>query len=801
MTKAWRATGGRRLAAVLLGSTALITPCAAQVTEPRPAPAAQTAQALTFAIPPQALDAALAAFGAASGVQVLYDAAMTQRLRSPGVAGTLPAEEALRRLLAGTGLVARFTGPRMVTLVPAPAATGAVTLDPVQVQGTIRAETAWGPVDGIVARRSAAATKTDTPILETPQAVSVVTRQQMDTRGVQRVGDILRYTAGVFVEPYGAEPRYDSMQIRGFDQSTGRYRDGLRDIAGVWTHFRAEPYGLERMDVMKGPSSVLYGQNQPGGVTNAITKAPPERPLHEVEVQAGSYDRYQGAFDFGGPLDAKGSVLYRVTALARDSGTQFRYANGDRVPDDRIYVAPAVTWRPGDDTSLTVRASHLYNKTQSAFTYTRPGGEPTHVLIGEPDFNRYQYDQNDIGYQLEHHLNDAVTLRQNLRYGEMDFSYRNMGASLQADGRTLSRTASSLDETLRGVTVDNQVQSRFATGPLEHTVLVGLDYQWQTYTQRSWSGTGPTLDLLNPVYGQPVTTPTRGADTRQTKSQIGLYAQDQIRFDQDWIVTLGVRQDWAESNTRNRANPALSAKTEDDAFTWRAGVTRLIGPEFAIYGSYSESFMPSAGTDFFGNAFVPTTGRQYEAGVKYQPTGFNGLFTAAVFDLVQQNVLTPDTDRPGTGFRVQTGEIRSRGVELEATVGLARGLNLVASFTWNDLEVTKSNGADLGKKPAWQAEKMASLWADYSLLDGGLAGLGFGAGVRYVGPTWADAANTLRNDGFTVADAEIHYDLEGWRLGLNASNLFDKQYVKCTGTTSCTWGTGRTIIGSLKYRW
>ncbi|WP_161915258.1 TonB-dependent siderophore receptor [Methylosinus sp. C49] len=668
---------------------------------------------------------------------------------------------------------------------------------------------------GYVARQSSTGTKTDTPLLEVPQSISVITRAQMDARNVQREGEAFRYMAGVYSEPYGGDPRatFDAPYVRGFDVSTnGVYRDGLREANGVWSRFITEFYGLERVDVLKGPSSVLYGQGSPGGIVDKITKKPTEEARGEAYVQGGSLDRIQGAFDVSGPVDADKRLLYRLVFMARDSGTQFQYGSGDSAPDIRQYVAPSFTWRPTDATSFTLLGDWLHNRTAGPFTVTLANQVSTRVMLGEPSFNKNDFTQGTIGYRFEHKFDEAWTVRQNMRYGALDFGYNNMTASKISANGTIARNATAIDEQLYSFALDTQSEARVATGPVTHTVLVGVDYQSATYTTRTRGGVGPSLNLYYPVYGQIVTTPsTITSYSHQTATQLGVYAQEQAKFD-NWILTFGGRFDNARSTTTNIRAGSVAVK-DDSQGSYRAGLNYVFDIGVAPYVAYSRSFLPTTGTDFNGNVFKPTIAEQFEGGVKYQPQFFPATFTAAYFDLTQQNVLTPDPARPATTYKVQTGEVNSRGFEFEAVANPMPGLDMVAAYTYNPVHVTKDNAtsngtSNVGKRPAYIARNMASLWADYTLQDGDFRGFGLGAGVRFVGPTYADAANTIQNAGYTLVDATVHYDvgklipeLEGMRFQVNFNNLLDHQYLVCTATTNCTWGLPRTVIGSLTFRW
>ncbi|MDN6875884.1 iron complex outermembrane recepter protein [Pseudomonas citronellolis] len=672
-------------------------------------------------------------------------------------------------------------------------------------------ESPVGPVPGVVAQRSLSGTKTDTPIREVPQALSVVTRKEMDEQKAQSVAEALRYTAGVQDSTGAASQRFDSIKIRGFDvSSTGMLRDGLRGTTTqAWP--KVEPYGLERVEVLKGPASVLYGQNAPGGVVNQVSKRPLDQPFHEVEVVGGNHDRRQGQFDFSGPLDDEGKFLYRLTGLGRDSDTQT-----DHIVDRKTFVAPAFTWRPNEDTDLTVLAEYAEDEFGAPRVFvplrgsllSNPNGKIKHnQFLDEPglDNHRTQY---ALGYLLDHRLNDVWSLHSSARYSHVNLLTNTAsGMGLAADQRTLMRSAYRFRIIGDVYALDNNAQARWNIGDTEMTSLLGLDYRRTREDYYLRAGKAASIDIFNPVYGQgfgPIDRPM--AQTQQRADQVGVYAQQQFTFDKHWVLSLGGRQDSSSARTDNRLADSGS-KQRDEKFTYRAGLVYLADNGLAPYVSYSTSFNPSLGTDFYGNAYKPLTAKQSEVGVKYQPKGYDGFVTLAAYELTQENVLT--TDPNNNLNQVQTGEVRVRGLELEGKASLARGLDLIGSATYNDAEVTRSNNpVEKGHRPTNTPRKMASLWLDYTQPDGPLAGLGFGAGVRYLGRTEADAANTITVPSYTLLDAAVHYELgqlfreaKGLRLSLNASNLTDKHYYNGCSASSCTIGEDRSLIASLSYRW
>lgn len=672
-------------------------------------------------------------------------------------------------------------------------------------------ESATGPVNGYVAKSSATGTKTDTPIIETPQSISVVTADQMEGRGVKRINEALQYTPGVYTDFSGTDPRFNQLKIRGFNaQGLGEYRDGLRQGGDPnnFAHFRNEVYGLERIDVIRGPSSVLYGQNAPGGLFDMITKRPSRKAFGEVVGQVGTHDRFQGAFDMGGALGNDSPFSFRLTGVVRESDAQIDHYP-EFVKDDREFIAPALTWQPNSNTKLTILGDYMHDVTGHAFPIRQAVANSNEVVAlpifaGDPNFHEFDQEQFRVGYLFEHRFNEQLMVRQKVRYGEIDLDYKYLtGFGNPAPGDTATnRIAVARDDNLESFAIDNQIHGKIATGALEHTVLAGLDYQRIAQEFSAALAFGPPLSLVSPIYGQPVTDPRSAPlntlSSQQESRQLGVYLQDQIRWN-NWIATLGGRYDWAESETLNRIN-LVETEKDDEAFTGRAGLSYVFDFGLVPYVSYSESFLPTSGTDFFGNPFDPTTGQQYEAGVKLESSDKTSRLTLAWFDLTQQNVITPDTDPTHIGFNVQTGEITSRGFEAEFVATLTRGLNVTAAYTYQDVEVTKSNDVDLGKVPTLVPEHLASIFADYTFQSGPLVGFGFGAGVRYIGSTFQDDINTAKNDDYAVADAALHYTFDDMKLALNVSNLFNHEQGICS-TAGCQWISPQIVTGTVSYRW
>ncbi|WP_422097839.1 TonB-dependent siderophore receptor [Variovorax sp.] len=758
-----------------------------------------------YDIPAGPLSHVLAQFAAQAGVPLSFDPATLDGLRSPGLRGRFGMREGFARLLAGSGHALVDKGSRSYSLgrVAAPAAVtpplspaGAAQLPEVRVNADPAPPTLADDT-GFVARRSAMGTKTDTALVETPQAISVISRQEMDARGVQTVTEALRYVPGVAIETYGPDSKgYDWLMIRGFNgQATSDYRDGLRQASYSYALFRTEPYGMERIEVLRGPSSVLYGQAEAGGLVSRTSKRPTGTRLREVEAGAGTHEVKQGAFDIGDVAGEDGRVAWRLTGFARDGNNVFDDRN------DRAYLAGAVRWKLSGDTEITFLADYLRDRSTLAnnWSWTWPGPVPTHISYSERGFDRFHQNQGSVGWELEHRIGEQWRLRQNARVGDVDVPVFNktMLNGLRADGRTLNRYAFRREENLRQVAIDNQLAGRVALGDTVHELLLGLDLSRVKAHAQRWIGAEPTLDLLAPVYGQAFALPaTAQLDSRVAQYQSGIYLQDQVRFGERWLATLGGRWDRARTTTDNRLNGQRQAQ-RDQAFSGRAALSYGFASGVVPYASYATSFLPLIGTNTAtGAAFEPTRGKQFELGLKYQPPGSDSLYTAALFDLRKTNAATTDGL---TGFTRQVGETRSRGLELEAKTSPARRWNLVFNYTYNDVEVTRSDvKSELGRRPALVSRHIASVWSDYRF-DGALASFGVGAGLRYVGKTYGDAANQIAVGGRTLLDLALYYELPHWRFALNVSNALDKRYLSTCASSACYWGAERSALLSARY--
>ncbi|WGS18187.1 MULTISPECIES: TonB-dependent siderophore receptor [unclassified Bradyrhizobium] len=699
--------------------------------------------------------------------------------------------------------------PRRIQRAARPAA----SQKPPPVRNVGLVESPRGPIQGYVAHRSSSGTKTNTPIMETPQSVSVVGSEQIRDQKPGKFDETLRYSAGVLAGTFGADTRNDWFLIRGFkSDDVGLFLDGMQLFYTSYASWKLQPFDLERVEVLRGPSAVLYGGSSPSGIVNAISKMPPAEPIRYIETGVNNFGNAYVGFDVGGPVATQsqdGKLFYRVVGQVQNGGTQVNFT-----PDNNYFIAPSVTYKPDADTTFTVLASASRNETRGinflpyvgTVTNAPFGRIPTSLFVGDPSIDTFTREQEMLGYQFERNLSDNVTFRQNARFAHVDVTYRGLVGNGYTDmaAGDLGRYNWYAKDTANQANLDNQLEYRFDTGPVKHTMLFGLDlrdYRIDDY-QNFQFGTTPSLNVFNPVYGLG-SLPFTSAPFRNyliTQEQLGTYLQDQMKLGRFTLVLSG-RNDWVSTSQGDRPSGVTLYNREDSKFSGRAGLIYNFDNGVAPYVSYATSYNPVIGLNASNQLLLPETGQQTEVGVKVEPKGFDGHFTFAWFDLKRQNALTTDPNNPL--LQNQTGEVTSRGFEVEAVANPLPGLKLIGALTTYDLFTSKDlNPALIGKTPTNTPQQMASIRADYTIQQGPLTGFGFGGGVRYVGSSFADQANTLEVPSVVLGDAAIHYEWQGWRAALNVVNIADTIYVaSCAGTTSCFYGDRRRITASLGYKW
>lgn len=696
--------------------------------------------------------------------------------------------------------------------------------------------------------------KTDTPLIELPQTVTVIDNEELTRRNALSINQALTYVAGVTPNQRGnVATRYDQLFLRGFSPDT--YLDGMRLRGGVYSTPQIDFHLVERVDVVKGPASVLYGSSTPGGLVNLSSKLPYAEFGGRIEIAAGSYDLLRSSVDVNAPL----SDAWRFRVIA---GGETSDGFVDFTRNGRYYAQPMLQFAPDDRTSVTLLLNYTRDPQAASYSAVPAYGSALPNPLGEidvdfnpsePAYERFDREQKSATLLFRRDLSDALTVAASARYFDVDLSYRQIyysdfattgtGANRNTDFGTLTRGVGGADEEAETVTVDAHLVGKFDTGPLRHTLLAGVDWQnneYANFQEFRFGATGAgNLSLFDPVYGVGIPDfPLTQTNQDVKRDQVGLYIQDQIALGRLQLIASG-RWDWYDQTTRNLVARSVT-RLQQNAFTGRLGALYETSFGLAPFVSYSESFEPQSGATLAGTGtpFAPVTGRQYEAGVKFQPRGTSALFTLSAFDLRRQNVPVADP-RSGTtvdgvvippNSQVQIGEVAVRGVELDGRGELFPGFDLVAAASYTDPEVTQ--GTALGAAgpisgvtgtrplgvPTWGASGFVSYDLARTRMTGPVSGLSVGGGVRYVGDS-DGTASTVRNGapvltrfrtpGYTLVDAVIGYDLSkfaGWGRGVslqvNASNLLNKRHVaSCFFNNWCFFGASRTVVGTIRATW
>ena len=667
------------------------------------------------------------------------------------------------------------------------------------------------PADGdedvtVIGTRAQTGTKTDTPLTEIPQSISVITAQELQDRTVVDFQDIYRYSAGV-AAANSVDSRQDVVVTRGF--SAAQYLDGLKRMPDFIYGARLETFTLERAEVLRGPSSVLYGAGGPGGVLNGVSKIPTFQFGGEVGVIAGTDDRIQGQFDITAPLS--NGVAARFVALARDAKTQWG------TPDDRILVNPSLRFQPGPDTDITLIGLYQKDKQGSLGyapifkSFLAPPG------VEKVDFNFFQGEPGLYGMDTEywsgsmiisHQINDVLGFRSISRYSTMDTTYQEVWIDYSenpwadAAETMLKRNFYVNYEKSKVFNTDNHFTGKLTTGPIEHTILFGIDYtnfkqqKDEGYSCNGFVGPGCPFDSPPPIniYDPQPTGPFPfGAfnflDYRST--QLGLYIQDQMSFADRVHVVLGLRRDRATSE-RNGVTEAAKV-----AWSFRGGLTIEVIDGVSPYFSYAESFLPIPGGNFYGVPYVPQLARQYEGGVKWAP--FSGaLITASYFDIIETNYISQDPDNI-QNF-IQGGSVQSKGFEAEAVIRVPNNFEFTASYSFIDAKGKEaSTNLAAGARVPGQPRHLASVWGSKTFEFGDDWELRAGAGVRYIGNR---TDGVILTPAVTLADAMLSLSKGSWTLSINSSNLFNEQYydlcsIYNANHGACVAAKDRTIMAGI----
>jgi iron complex outermembrane receptor protein len=671
-----------------------------------------------------------------------------------------------------------------------------------------------GPVqeqdDEIVVTAANAGTKTDTPLVELPQPITIVTSEQFTAQGAINISDTVKYAAGVLANPYGRDTRVDGFNVRGIDAL--QFRDGMRDIFSYYASITSDPYNFSRVEIVRGPASVLFGQGSIGGLINLVSKTPDFQTGGELSLVYGNYDRKEALGDVN--VAISDNLAIRAVARVRDADTFVKH-----VPDDRVMFAPSIRWQPTGDTDIVLTGLYQEDDTGSTSQFlpivgtfrpnpANPGGRlDPDTFVGKAGWDRYNGRSLQGGGSLTHQFSDNVRLSLKARYIDSDLEYfthyadsysnpTNPFAVYGTDGRTIGLTADASDARMNVFSTDNNLQVKFNTGAnVEHALLVGIDYSWNKVGKRSVTATGEIVDLYDIDYAALKTYEPTGPFSYDSQKQLGVYVQDQIRFFDRVSVVLGARRDHVTN----------SAGQEDNATTFRAGIIGEIGAGFSPFFSYTESFLPIAGANSSGDSYKPQTGTQYEAGVKWQPTPAT-LLTATAFHIQERNRVLYLANNVTT----QSGKLTTKGVEFEARHTLPEEFELLLNYGYNQLRSEVNTSLD------YMPRHTASIWSTKSFGMPGEARLRLGAGVVYSGkskstgpldPYGLNAAipvgtlYTIVTPARTTVDALAEISWDKWRIALNATNLLNKQqYASCLARGDCFMAAPRNVMATLGVR-
>ncbi|MGY0617091.1 TonB-dependent siderophore receptor [Vibrio sp. FJH11] len=655
---------------------------------------------------------------------------------------------------------------------------------------------------------TAQALKVETPAKETPRSVSIISEDELRVRAPQKLDEALRYTSGVTSQPYGADNDTDWFKVRGFDAAT--YLNGNRLFRDGYYTWLVEPYGLESVEVVKGPSAILFGESAPGGVVNAVQKKPTFTPQGEVKVEVGNNNHQSIGFDIADEANDSGTMRYRLVGLMTSQDGEL-----DDTENERFYIAPSLEIDVSDRTMLTLMATYLKDDgvpTNPFFPATGTlvdaeyGKIDPSTNLGEPDYDKYERTQISLGYLLEHDINDTWTFSQNANYGSNELFLRSV-YSMPSPGWDLNddslyyRGIVFRDGKNQSFTFDNNAVGNWMTDNAEHTVLVGVDLQYHnTKGDEQDNYSFGTVNPFNPSYGN--YTPLDSADNIKReidKYQASVYSQYQLKFHEQWIGNVGARYDWVKTeNSGKGASVDQSESRDDSELSLSAGLMYLADNGLSPYANYSQSFEVISTIDTAtGKLYKPLEGEQVEVGVKYEPSFMDGFVNIAWFDITQKNALVTN---PSTWVATQTGEVTSTGVEVEGTAQLTEDLKLMASYTYTKAETDETYGK--GTQQAGLIPKhQASAWLDYSAYSL-IPGLNVGTGVRYVGESKDNPASSdLTVPSVTLWDASVTYDITSqWQAQLNVNNILDKEFISGCDYY-CYFGQSRSVMLNANYRW
>lgn len=666
--------------------------------------------------------------------------------------------------------------------------------------------------------------KIDTSTQDSPNTVNVVTKKDISDKAVRKLDDSLRYEPG-FLSNYGADYDTNWLTVRGFFPSL--FINGHRQYTEGYFATVVEPYGVESVELLQGPASSLWGDTQPGGVINVVTKKPTKTPHKNITVMGGSRNFLLGGFDISDKLNDAGTGRYRlVTTVSRED------AELNDVHGWRAYIAPSFTFDLSPDTSLTILTSYLKDhKLPNAGFFPTIGtvwpldGKKIdrHTNWGDPEHDKNNINQYNIGWELNSKINDNLTFKQSFNYQYQDLEFRTTAAyAYWQDPSKLQKGTLLNDGHTNSITFDNSLTAAFVKGDFDNIFQVGLDYQW---FKNDWLGDGATGEMYPDLFGifdKPIGDYWSDADLHTwnnsiKKQQIGLYTQAQTIWKESLLLKLGGRldhvniDDWNDQANHldshgNKYNVSISrGSLSDTNFSWNAGLMYLSPVGISPYINYSESFYANSvlnnyGTEFTNPPYIyaipePVQSKQIEVGLKVTPSWLKGYFNVAWYRIRQQNAFTAYADATGPKSNPSDKQV-ANGLEIQMRAELLKGLNVDLGYSYLDSETTRG---DTTSRTALLPRESATAWLSYNFGSWGLPQLTIASGIRYFGQQ-ENASKQYDLPDVVIWDGAVTYQFDKhWKAQINANNITNKYYIQSADWNTAYLGEGRIIRGTLSY--
>ncbi|MAM11534.1 MAG: TonB-dependent siderophore receptor [Rhizobiaceae bacterium] len=641
----------------------------------------------------------------------------------------------------------------------------------------------------IVAFESSGGGKLATDFLDTAASVSVITSKEIQFRDAQTVEQVLDYTSGVTTDFYGSDDRFDYYKIRGFDAYS--YRDGL-PLGDPFGGVREEPYAFERVEVLKGADSTMFGVSDPGGTVNFVSKKPRSERFGEAYITGGSFDHAEVGFDFGDNITEDDTLSYRLTGKFQNSDAEYDYSN-----DDESFIMGGLTWRIDDATEMTLIYDYLdLDGTPGSGGHPIGSDFDRSFFLGEPDYNYNDVTRNTVTWMFDHDFGSGLTFSSRARYSssETGFGYAYVYEPVDNGNTIADRYYYGNAQSYDDFVIDAHFQYETSFANVDSRTLAGMQYETYSGTNESYYDVAPGIDWTNPIRSGGPNYSGPYASTKDDQNTTSLYLMQELTFSEKLIASVGLRNDWLDLKQLNKLTD-VTTEGDYSEFTGRAGLTYRITDEVSTYASYAQSVAPPT------LGIEPERGEQYEVGVKYAPLAFPALFSASVYDLTKTNITVTN---PATSMQESIGEARVRGIDLEAKAELPHNFSLTAAYSYMMSDIVENGtSGNVGNQLGFVPNNVASLWVDYTLEGEGRRGdMTFGLGARYQSSYYFGEDNTVKSDPNLTFDAAFSYDVaEHTTLQVNATNLFNKKYVAYGGYGADWYNQGRAVYVTLRQTW